>query len=163
MSRMIKLNVVGHIVNLNPFDRLIIVIRLSEFFDQWFRGCYERMAVHASGSGRDCGVCRGFDSGMTVFTIYLIISGMYLVIKGYRLIGRIPNILGGRENQIRNGRDCDERYRKFQCSVIHSYEVPTIWYWKQDFWLCEKLQVNEKERLFLFHLFFKTYLRININ
>ncbi|EPE84260.1 hypothetical protein LEP1GSC021_2771 [Leptospira noguchii str. 1993005606] len=31
-----------------------------------------------------------------------------------------------------------------------------FWYWKQDFWLCEKLQVNEKERLFLFHLFLKS-------
>ncbi|EMN12467.1 hypothetical protein LEP1GSC055_1090 [Leptospira borgpetersenii str. Brem 307] len=27
------------------------------------------------------------------------------------------------------------------------------WYWKQDFCLCEKLQVNENERLFPLHLF----------
>ncbi|EKO32195.1 hypothetical protein LEP1GSC168_0701 [Leptospira santarosai str. HAI134] len=113
-------------MNLNPLNRLIIVIRLGEFFDQRFGICYERMAVHTSGSGWDCGVCRGFYPGVTVFTVYLIVPGMYLMIKGYRLIRRIPNILGGRENQIRYGRYGNERYRKFQCSVIHSNEVPTI-------------------------------------
>lgn len=40
VTRMIKLNMIRHIMNFNPLDRLIIVIRLSKFFDQRCIFCY---------------------------------------------------------------------------------------------------------------------------
>ncbi|EQA44412.1 hypothetical protein LEP1GSC050_2289 [Leptospira broomii serovar Hurstbridge str. 5399] len=120
VSGVIELNMIGKIMNLNPLKRLLLLVSFDKIFNVGLLSCHHRVTIHTRRCVRNGCVSSRFHTRMTIAAIYLIVSGMYLMVKGYRLVWRIAHVFGGRKDQVGHRCNSNERNRKFQSFLIHS-------------------------------------------
>ncbi|EQA38585.1 hypothetical protein LEP1GSC047_2333 [Leptospira inadai serovar Lyme str. 10] len=120
VTGVVELNMIGKVMDLNPLKRLLLLVSFDKVLDVGLLSRHHRVTIHTRrcvGNGR---VSSRFHTGMTITAIYLIVSGMYLMVKGYGLVWRIAHVFGGRKDQVGHRCNSNERNRKFQSFLIHS-------------------------------------------
>lgn len=90
MPCMVEINEIRQIVDLHPFKRFAVFIKLAQFLDVWLVCGHDGMAVHAdihAGNTRMAGLIR---LRMAVLTGNFILGGMPQMVERDRLFGGVP-------------------------------------------------------------------------
>jgi hypothetical protein len=88
-----KINVVGHIVNLDPLKGAVLSIQLFKFLNVGAVGLHNQVAVHAHVHRRHIGVLGFFNGRMTVHTLDFVSASMQFVAKRDGLVRGIAYVV----------------------------------------------------------------------
>ena len=94
----VEINIIGRLMNLNPWHRLIVFKTLTDWLQSRIIGQHGGVTFHAGLGGRDIGIPRFIDVVMAVTTVNTHLVGMHIVRKGNRLDRLIPHtrVFGGK-------------------------------------------------------------------